>query len=250
MRLASISSQRFRADWLPRSIVAGFSAAAAMMFAFLLGYVLALALAAALPEPLRGWFEALANNPLTDFASAYLYAVAGAHFLVALVLAAVYGRYAEPALSGPGWRRGALFSLLPWLVSVLVVLPLGGGGLFGLALGAGPLPALGNLVLHLVYGATLGAIYGPLGDVPADSAAGPSDDFETTRRREVRSAQGIGLGLAIGLVAGLAVVLIFQAGPSGSLLSLPGAGTVLGWTLIGGALGALLGTYAGMSPGN
>ena len=42
---------------------------------------------------------------------------------------------------------------------MIIFLPLAGGGLLGLGLGAGPLPILGNLLVHLVYGVTLGFLY-------------------------------------------------------------------------------------------
>lgn len=49
---------------------------------------------------------------------------------------------------------GVLFSIGAWLAMMLVLMPLAGAGLFGLAIGA-PAP-VATLVLHLIYGATLG----------------------------------------------------------------------------------------------
>jgi hypothetical protein len=248
-------AQRVRADWWPRAVIAGFAAAVAMLVAYILGYGLAYLLGqaagadAGLTGTVRGWSYNLTHNALTDLAGSGLYVVAGLHLLVAIVWAGLYARFAEPRLRGPGWRRGMNFALLPWLVSILVVLPLTGGGLLGAALGAGPLPSLGNLLLHLAYGATLGAVYGPLGDIPADSlsSAGPRDTPETTRRGEVQIAKGIGLGLAIGLLVGLAPAL-FDLGPSSSALGIPRAAFVLGWALLGGAFGAFLASFAALSP--
>jgi hypothetical protein len=240
------ASRRVRADWLPRAAVAGFSGAVAMLFAFLLAYILAVAAAAArLPEPLREWFFGLTHNRLTGLAGDYLYIAAGAHFFVAIGLALLYARLVEPRIGGQDWLRGVAFALLPWLLSILVVLPLSGGGLFGAELGAGPLPAFGNLVLHLVFGATLGAIYGPFGDLPADSwlAAGPADDPETVRWQSVVMVRGTVIGLATGLVAALAVVMLQPAMRLGG----PTASVLLGWMLTGGAFGAFLGSLAGLS---
>src|SRR5687767_14562376 len=115
------ASRRVRADWLPRAAVAGFSGAVAMLFAFLLAYVLAVVAAAArLPEPLREWFFGLTHNRLTDLAGDYLYIAAGAHFFVAIGLALLYARLVEPRLGGQDWLRGVAFALLPWLLSILV----------------------------------------------------------------------------------------------------------------------------------
>jgi hypothetical protein len=244
-----------RADWLPRAVVSGFAAAVVMLVTYILGYGLAYLLGrpgpaeGGLAGALRGWLYSLTHNTLTDLAGAQLYVVAGLHLVVALVWAGLYARYVEPRLRGPGWRRGLTFALLPWLLSILVVLPLSGGGLFGMALGAGPLPSLGNLILHLAYGATLGAVYGPLGDVPADSLSwtGPRDTLEATRRGEVQIARGIGVGLALGLLVGLAAAL-FDLGPNTAALGIPRAAFVLGWTLLGGAFGAFLASFAALSP--
>ena len=49
-----------------------------------------------------------------------------------------------------------------------------GGGLLGMNIGAGPLPILGNLILHLVYGAVLGSAY-------AEAAEDWLDDTDVDR---------------------------------------------------------------------
>jgi uncharacterized protein DUF6789 len=236
-----------RADWLPRAIVSGFIAAVAMLFTFMVAYGLTY-LAAGAPLAVGDWLYGLTHNALTDLAGSNLYAVAGLHVVVAVVWAVLYAYYAEPRVRGPGWLRGVSFSLLPWLISVFVLLPAAGGGILGAALGAGPLPVLGNLILHLAYGATLGAVYGPLGDIPADSfsALGPRDDDETHRRSEVRIAEGIVAGLVVGLLASLVVVL-FQAVPGAPLQGMPQTAFVLSWTLIGGAFGAFVGSFLGLT---
>ena len=52
-----------------------------------------------------------------------------------------------------------LFSIIPWFLSLVVFFPIVGAGFFGADLDAGPLPAIGNLILHLIYGAVLGSMY-------------------------------------------------------------------------------------------
>src|SRR5581483_5840055 len=125
------------------------------------------------------WFGGLIHNPLVDLTQSNLYLAIGVHFGIGLVWAVIYAAVFEPRLWGPGWQRGGIFSLLPWLLSLLIFLPLTGGGFLGAAMNAGPLPILGNFVLNLVFGATLGLVYGPFGDVlfRADSAeVGLSDE--------------------------------------------------------------------------
>lgn len=86
-------------------------------------------------------------------------AIAGwaGHLMIGIVLAVVYARVVLMRLPGPPAVRGALFSLAPWLMAQLVVMPMMGMGVFsGSALLAG-----GSLLGHLVYGAVLGGVVGP-----------------------------------------------------------------------------------------
>src|SRR5207247_9080454 len=89
-----------------------------------------------------------------------LYSATAVFFLGGLLWAVLYGFVAEPRLSGTSWERGVKFALIPWVLSLVIFLPLVGGGILGMSLGAGPLPLLGNLILHVVYGAILGFVYG------------------------------------------------------------------------------------------
>ncbi len=76
-----------------------------------------------------------------------------------IVWAVVYAFAVEPRLHLPDWLKGTLFAIAPTLVSWFVWLPLLGAGAFGLRLEAGLLPAAGELVRHLLYGAALGLAY-------------------------------------------------------------------------------------------
>ena len=77
------------------------------------------------------------------------------HLMVGVVLALIYAAISGK-LPGPPWARGATFGLAPWLVQQLMVMPMMGIGLFSGSMAM----AGGSLIGHLVYGATLGAIYG------------------------------------------------------------------------------------------
>jgi uncharacterized membrane protein YagU involved in acid resistance len=78
------------------------------------------------------------------------------HFMIGTALALVYAAVASK-LPGAPWLRGALFAIAPWLMAELLVIPMMGMPLFsGSAIMAG-----GSLMGHLLYGATVGAIYGP-----------------------------------------------------------------------------------------
>ncbi|MEJ2361475.1 MAG: hypothetical protein P8Z75_08615 [Gammaproteobacteria bacterium] len=56
--------------------------------------------------------------------------------------------------------KGILFGTFAWLIMMIVVMPMAGAGLFGLHLGLGA--PVATLVLHWIYGAVLGVVYGKL----------------------------------------------------------------------------------------
>src|SRR5262249_51732249 len=190
------------------------------------------------------WLSALTHNRVLDIGLASLYVAAAGYFAGGLLWAVLYARLAEPYLPGPDWWRGLLFAAVPALVSLVVVLPLLGGGLFGLALGAGPLPLLGNLLLHVVYGTTLGLIYGPFGDRSAETL-GPDDDED---RRAMAAAERVAarltlVGGLVGLAMGLVPLLALRAG--GSVLGASPAAFMLATIRGGATLGAFVGSRAG-----
>ncbi len=149
------------ANWLSMGMLSGFVATGMMTSILLLAYGMAVLVGSADPQapPLLYWLWGLAHNPVVGTATVALPLAIVLHFLAGIAWAVGYTGLVEPHLSGPGWRRGALFSLLPWLVSLLVFMPVMGGGLLGFSLEDGPLPLLGNLLFHLGYGTILGEFY-------------------------------------------------------------------------------------------
>ena len=77
------------------------------------------------------------------------------HLMIGMILALIYAVVA-PRLPGAPAVRGAIFSLAPWLMAMLAIMPMMGMPAFG---GAAA-PAVGSLIGHLVYGSILGAVYG------------------------------------------------------------------------------------------
>ena len=135
-----------------------------------------------------------------------IYLAAGIYVVGGVCWALLY-TVVEPRLRGSSARRGVTFALIPALFSLVVVLPLLGGGLFGLALGAGPLPTIGNLLLHAVYGAILGVVYGPVGDLDASTLERPvaSQSGDLPSDYERTAALLLIGGLLVGGLIGLAV---------------------------------------------
>lgn len=243
-----------RSNWWVRAVLAGFVATVVMLFVFFYGYLLAVPASRAGTSALAGtaegtalwvrWFAHLVDNPLVDMARRDLYVALTLHAAIGLLWAVVYAAVAEPRLRGRGWMRGTLFSLLPWALSIAVFFPLVGAGPLGLALGAGPLPALGNLIVHLAYGATLGAVYSPA----SERLLAPYGGGDQTRweQRALRKTEGGALfGLFMGLVAG-AVLGVLALGPGEQSriavsMGLSDSALMAGCTIAGACLGALVG---------
>ncbi|MEC5291396.1 DUF6789 family protein [Aurantimonas sp. C2-6-R+9] len=83
----------------------------------------------------------------------------GVHFLLGTVIWG--GLFAWINLAIPGdtqWLRGIVFGIGAWLAMMVLVMPAAGQGLFGLQLGI--MAPVMTLILHVIYGAVLGATYG------------------------------------------------------------------------------------------
>jgi len=245
----SLTVRRARPQaWATAVISAGFVATVAMAVVLLGSYLTVRALGSPAATSFQLWFWALSHNRVVDFTTGSPYLLSALHLAFGMAWAVVYAAWAEPHLSGPGWRRGLLFSLVPWVGSVLVFLPAVGAGPLGLDLAAGPLPALGSLVLHLIYGSVLGGLYAqarpagapPLEELPEEIV----DHLASMMRAERGTAVGLGAGGLAGFGVGLALArLIHIELMPASELALPLACFLVGAAL-GALAGSLIGTYA------
>jgi hypothetical protein len=202
-QLLVVDRASVRSSSVVLALLAGFIASVAMVLAFAVAFVAALGLSR-LPVPvMAGWFNGLTRNQFIDAAAPNLYAATAIFFVGGMIWALLYALVFEPRLRGPAWKRGVQFGLVPWLVSLLVFMPLVGGGLLGLSLGAGPLPILGNLILHALYGAVLGIVWGSAGSVsdhPRRQAY--TEDLQAGRLSELGAARGLIIGLVVGIILG------------------------------------------------
>lgn len=229
--------------WLRAGVIAGFAATIVMTIVLVLGYVMADAFATEGGSTFADWLYGLTHNQLTDNTFELPLAAYSTNLLAGVIWALIYAALFERRLNGPGWWRGVQFSLLPWILSLVVFFPVMGVGFFGSELGAGPLPVIGNLILHLAYGAALGLVYA--------FAVTP----DTGRARDRLAGGWIDQGLAIGLAAGLMFGLIFGALAglfiddstySSTEVILAGAiSGVFGGAIIGPLVGLELGSSAG-----
>lgn len=80
------------------------------------------------------------------------------HSLIGFMMAALYVYVIEKYLAGPGWRKGAVFAMLPWLINSIIVLPLLGKGFAG----SNVLDGVGLVYFFIangVYGVLLGYLF-------------------------------------------------------------------------------------------
>jgi MFS family permease len=225
-----------REDWLRAGVLAGFLGTFALTVVLATGYFVANGIGDPAGNMLQRWSWALVHNPLTERTEDAVILAIGANLAVGLVFALIYARFVEPLLGGRGAWKGMRFALVPWLLSLAVFFPLIGAGLFGLGIGAGPLPILGNLILHLVYGAVLGVVY-------AEGAPDLLESSEFDRTNAAAAERGAAAGVVAGLVVG--GILGWVMAPALGTLAGP-ALTSLGGALIGAAVGLAVGSFVGM----
>lgn len=229
------SHRHRRTDWLPASIVSGFIATFAMSVVMAGAFALSRAIGVENGSQIERWFWALTHNPVIQTTQDAIILAIGANLLMGLVWAVLYGFDAEPRLGGPGWRNGMIFSLGPFLLSIIAFFPIMDGGVFGRDIEAGPLPILGNLILHLVYGAVLGGVYAIGLEAWLDDSAADRSNAEAQQR-----------GAAVGTVAGIAIGLLlgWLLGPSLEGIGDRGLIALIG-ALTGGAAGLVIGSLGG-----
>jgi MFS family permease len=182
---------------------------------------------------LERWLYHLNHNEITDRAGNSVVTGIALNLAVGLACAVLYGRIESRIPAARGYQRGMIFSLALWIVSILVVFPIMNGGVLGVSLDAGPLPVIGNLFLHLVYGATLGALF----SIDLDSWLDRTDE-------EHFAALDMQRDTMIGVLAGAVVGGIGGAFLEGSFNDVIAGGfTIVAGVLVGGAIGGLVGSF-------
>jgi hypothetical protein len=228
-----------REDWIPNSLISGFAATFAMTVVIFGAYWFARVVGDANGNQIERWLYALQNNSLTRSTQNSAIIAIGLNLVVGLIWALAYGYYGVVRLSGPAWLKGIIYALGPWLLSIVVFFPIMGAGIFGKDLGAGPLPVIGNLILHLAYGAVLGTVYA----IDLESWLDGSDaDLQHNRAAESWAAIGMLIGTPVGLI------LAWIAGPSLDQIARLPVIALLG-AILGAALGLMVGSFAGLEHG-
>ena len=81
-----------------------------------------------------------------------------AHFFVGVILWGPLYAWVDPKSSFPHWFNGMMFASCVWLGVMLLIMPAVGAGVFGLELGI--VTPTATLMLHWIYGAVLGGVFG------------------------------------------------------------------------------------------
>jgi hypothetical protein len=250
------ASEQRPAGWLARTTIAGFSALGIATVVL----VMASSLAGAIGELYGGasvlttWMYNLTHNDVVELGREQVFFSLGLHIAFGMFWAVLYALVGEPRLRAyPAWQAGAIFSIVPFLLSILVFLPVAGGGILGINLQAGPLPVLGNLVLHLIYGAVLGEVY----SAGVDRAETPEDTGHETVRRsrilgsaESYAAVGIVSGLVIGAILGVVLGTVLPFASGNQLVGNWQITMAVAGALALGSVGALVGSMVGLSDPN
>jgi hypothetical protein len=80
------------------------------------------------------------------------------HFMIGTVLWGTLFAWLDPTLPGEShWLKGIVFAVGAWLIMMIVMMPMAGAGFFGTHLGM-TAPVM-TLILHIVFGFVLGAVY-------------------------------------------------------------------------------------------
>ncbi|MEP7056594.1 MAG: DUF6789 family protein [Caldimonas sp.] len=81
------------------------------------------------------------------------------HFAIGIVVYGVAIAVLDSKLPGTSHvGRGIMLAVIGWLIMMVMLMPMAGAGLFGMNMGI--MAPMMTLVLHLVFGAVLGWVYG------------------------------------------------------------------------------------------
>ncbi len=222
--------------WLRDSAISGFFATFALSAVLAAAYGAAHAIGVETGNQLQRWAWNLANNPVVQSTEDRITFAITLNIAAGLAFAMIYGRFAEPLLPGGPVRKGILFSLVPFVLSIVVFFPVMGAGFLGMDIDAGPLPVLGNLAVHLVYGAVLGWMYG----IPLESGI---DNTALDRAANEGAERGAARGVPVGAFFG--AIAAFIVSPTLSDMTNQLLVVVIG-SLTGGAVGLLIGSLLGL----
>ena len=133
---------------LPRAMIAGFAATVVlsilMLMKTMMGIMPGLDIAAMLAKMMGA-----PDAPILGWVGHFMIGTIG----YGIVFALLAGR-----LPGSLVVQGVIVGVLGWLAMMVVIMPMAGAGLFGLNFGI--MAPIMTLMLHIIFGAVLGYVYG------------------------------------------------------------------------------------------
>lgn len=82
------------------------------------------------------------------------------HFMIGIVIYGGVIALLDHRLPGSHTVQGMILGAIGWLIMMVMLMPMAGAGLFGMNMGI--MAPMMTLVLHLIFGAVLGGVYGRL----------------------------------------------------------------------------------------
>ena len=99
------------------------------------------------------------------------------HFVIGIFLTWIYAAFLLNVLPSTGWKRGMIYSLIPWAVMNFMAMPMMGMGIFM----GGMMAFVGTVIAHFAYGGVMGHLYGDGGASSEEApAAEPASEPEPT----------------------------------------------------------------------
>ena len=133
----------------PKAVVAAIVATIVLSLLFVMKDVMGIMPQLNLPRMIAGMMG-MPDAPIAGWA---------VHFFIGVVVYGVALALLDEHLPGNSKiGHGVLLATVGWLMMIVVLMPMAGAGLFGLNLGVSA-PIM-TLMLHLIFGAVLGAYYG------------------------------------------------------------------------------------------
>ena len=133
----------------PKAVVAALVATIVLSVLFVMKEVMGIMPQLNLPRMIAGMMG-MPDAPMAGWA---------VHFFIGIVLYGAALALLDEHLPGDSMiGHGVLLATVGWLMMMVVLMPMAGAGLFGLNLGVSA-PIM-TLMLHLIFGAVLGAYYG------------------------------------------------------------------------------------------
>lgn len=85
-----------------------------------------------------------------------------AHFMIGAAYGLVFATASRSGTTGSIVAQGVGLGIAGWLVMMIVLMPMAGGGMFGLAMPSGMMIPAATLMLHIIFGAVLGFSFAKL----------------------------------------------------------------------------------------